>query len=411
MRQQRRAMRLICTMLSVLAVWAACGHAVALATTSSVGTEKDLRAENYGTSSTNIASGGFAAGVDGKTFVVLRDGNGSESDDVPCIGVVSDASQTASVIYRAHNTEDYENNAISWLHVTDHGLVFAELHMRRATGTAATAEIVRTRLDGSGREVLATLDDARARIGNTGRLWVGNGLIFFLDGDVLYAQTVDGESRTVTGGALSEVTFSGSQRREVARIDPREVVMVEHGQVWVTSADRTAAGFLPPSGVSRDYGRRFSLQDLALPSSANLKIVSMCYAGGQLICCLDERFGDGELEAVTGTWTSYSEPPNLMYASWQDDSKNRFVSSVNELGGELFFVTGDKEHAGAMALYKSTYGNGGKVIANNRLASIADGAPISGVCVVDDAIYYKNSKGQLCSVDKDGGSPHVIAMS
>lgn len=409
--QQKRTIRLMCMVLCVLAAWVACGHTTVLATASSASAQDNLVMEDYGTSSANIASGGFAAGANGKTFVVLRDGNGYGSDKVSCIGVISGASQTARVIYRAQNTKDYENNAISWLHVTDQGLVFAELHMRRATGTACTGEIVRTRLDGSGREVLATLSDARARIGNTGRLWVGNGLILFLDGDVLYARTVDGKSRTVTIGVQNEVTFSGNQRREVTRIDPSEIVMVNHGQVFVTSDGRTSAGFFTPSGVSENYLRQLSLQNLSIPGSMNIKISSMYFAGGQLICCLDEGFGDGKVEAVAGKWTSYSDPPNLMYASWQDDSKNRFVTSVNEVGGEAFFVTGDKARAGAMALYKSAYGNGGKVIANNRLASISDGSPESGVCVVGDAIYYKNGKGQLCSVGKDGRSPHVIAVS
>lgn len=172
---------------------------------------------DYGTSPSNIANGGYVAHAHGKTYFVTSG---------YCIGCSEDGSSNAKVLYQNLGQEDawgYKTQngfPISCLHVTNDSLVFVE---RQNDGSSQYYyDIVRTKLDGTGREVIAK----KLKPSGYGTqqwslrayMWLDGGNMYFSDGDGIWRQPLD-----------------GSNRKRVADVESYGVYAIADGVVYCTA--------------------------------------------------------------------------------------------------------------------------------------------------------------------------------
>lgn len=184
---------------------------------------------NYGTSPANIVNGGYTAYANGKTYYVCDSSDSSYGMDRVAIGSFEDGFFNSQLLYISDRIESstggYYGKEISCLHVTGDSLVFCEEYpVEVSEGTHHYYDIVKTSLDGIGRETLVERIDvdgcpnAHRDLGSY--MWLDNGNIYYLD-----------------NGSLWEQPLSGGGREHVAEVGTSETCTVDDGLAYYTSDD------------------------------------------------------------------------------------------------------------------------------------------------------------------------------
>ena len=170
---------------------------------------------NYGTSPATVANGGRKARAHGKSYRVTSE------TGIECSKKGSNKWRTV-----------YQNKGVSletaWgfydggfpiycLHVTDDSLVFIEY--QNDGSSESYYDIVKTNLDGTGREVIRKRL-VPGRYGtrqwtNRAFIWLDHGYIYYIDGNVIWEQPLDGKTR-----------------RQVAVVEQYEIWAVDEGVVY-----------------------------------------------------------------------------------------------------------------------------------------------------------------------------------
>lgn len=387
----------------ILAMLAAVLQPAARAFAANVKTDLPSTAITYedpiccGTSSGNLANGGYAARSEGKTFVLLRGENDLAGDMRTRIGVIEGASHKARIIHTMQDTNDHGRNWIEGLQVVEYAIVFAEMHEDTMGGAHTSCTIMRMSGNGDSKHALVTIDDVGDQAGYAaGGFWIDEGALYYIDKGVLYVQHFERDGS-------SEYTHDLTERQTVARIDGNALVAVDGGVVYYTDGARKHV-YAATSG--KDNIPVLDTLDADVLGNASLQVSSLYARNGKAVCALGNESGGTGIEVVViKDAESRLSQSHLAYTS-KDGRIQNAVTSLNEYGRDDLYVADGGGNT--IKLYKHDYAQGDKGYALREWLTINDASLEQGVCIAGSRIYYENGKGELCSIGVNGKDEHVI---
>lgn len=360
----------------------------------------------YGTSSSNVANGGYVAWKDGRTYFV---GNFAASDEgwSPSfartgIGCFEGDFVERWTLYQVEDEDGYSDRQISCLHVSEGRLVFCEsYHIPTESGeNDAYFDIVSTDLVGGDRTVIAeriSCVDASSTYGSLGvHMWMDDGQIFYL-----------------TVGGLWCIPERGGEARLVGM--PEGACTVEDGRAYYTAADGKTLVSNATSTIDRQ--ELFSIDSLAevVDQSASgiyhLRISEVVVNGNKAflgirraksldrIEAADGIVGIVEVGVDDGKWSYYpiSDDQNeLDVIGFAVGGERLFLIRGLQLNGLsiLSYALGDEDAHAAQTVYTTQ-----STVRDGQIVEGGDGCMASWLCQLGDRLFFEVRSANESEVD------------